>query len=482
MNAEHQPDQSIRDWLRQDLDAINEPGEAVQGALAAASTMPQHHGWRYRLQRLVGATSVTSGSADRPEVVLQPESSASVSGPGDRAMVLRRERQLPRLAILAVAAFGLGAALWLVLLPGWPVGSLMGAPAATMSLEQPRRELPPVDPNGRDIRVGSSDIAHFSTISGALAATVDGDRIRLEPGTYRDELLVDKKVTISGSGARDSVVVEPRPLPDGTSEDDLARDVFHLVESDAILEGFTVRGPRHGNSIWIEGGAPIIRDMDILPETTQESGSPTKPRHGLLIEGASSALVQDSFSSAFVSIAGGSSPHLEGLEIVGSCIHIEGEGTAPFIDDVRIEGSRCPLFTISVAGGANPTMDVVNIVNTGATTGIRIVGAGTTSEIRGSTISGGPVGISIGTGSDVVVIATQVEGAETGILVKDATAELTRTRLVRNGIGLVAEGEAILETQDNEICENTQNLDLAAGVQLSTEHNAICMSSAAASN
>ena len=93
---------------------------------------------------------------------------------------------------------------------------------------------PPVD-GGRDIIVAGDGSGHFRTISDAVAAAVDGDRIEVMPGTYRDSVTITTDISIHGVGARDEVVVEPSDHePDG--DQPIARN---YPFSDELVPGWT---------------------------------------------------------------------------------------------------------------------------------------------------------------------------------------------------------------------------------------------------
>jgi hypothetical protein len=49
---------------------------------------------------------------------------------------------------------------------------------------------------------------HHTTISAAMQAARDGDRIQVHPGTYLESVVLDKKVTIAGHGNPKDIIIE----------------------------------------------------------------------------------------------------------------------------------------------------------------------------------------------------------------------------------------------------------------------------------
>ena len=312
---------------------------------------------------------------------------------------------------------------------------------------------------------------HFTTVGGAIAAAQPGDRIELLPGTYRESVIVRDDIVISGVGDRESIIVEPAPLPAGIDETDLQRNVFELHDSDARLAGFTVRGARHGSAIVIDGGAPTIEDMVVDPDADMRVGDPNHPHHSIVATSGASPIVRDSLITSLMWIHDGATPFVEGNVVDGACILVEGEGTAPTIRTTEFRDSGCPGFSISVAMGAAATIEAAHVYNSPDTAGIRVAGEGTTVQVSGSNVYGGTAGFIVGNGADLVVYTSQVTNADTGIEIYDADVELATNRFERNTTGLEARGSGQLVTLDNVICDNQVNLDLRDGVAVPVEQN-----------
>lgn len=467
------PDRLIGSWLREELDAVPEPTRAVRDAVDAAAITAQNRGRLRWLQQLLGLdTTITHhGRPERPEIVLGPPDGASgsgsavVRGAGATSLPVITAAVLASALLLAVAA-------WFVVGPG---GVLLGGARSegTTVPEQPQRPLDPPGPD-RVIVVGPVD-GHFRTLAGAVAAAQAGDRIELRPGRYQAEVVIDEAITIAGAGDREAVVVEPRPVPTGADPREHTRDVFTLRGVDATLQGFTVRGSSNGTAVRIDGGSPLLDDLVIDPEGEMALSGPNQPRQAVVVEGGASPTIRGSLLTSLSGIVGGATPLFEDVTIEGSCLLIEGEGTAPVIRDTAIRDSQCPGFGISVALGAGVTLEASRIESPEGTSGIRVANDGSSADISGSEISGGREGVLASFGAEVEIYRTNVHGADVGVRVLDADLVLQHGALLGNGVGLEVSGESYLETMNTDICDNGLNLDLRDGAMVPLELNRVCV-------
>lgn len=463
------PDTRIDAWLREELDAVPQPLRAVSAALDAAAITPQHRGRLFWLRQLLGLehATVQRGTADHPEVVLTSGTVGSTS-----TSVFGRGGAISTpivLIVLALALTVMGAMTWMVVGPG---RELVGGSDGVEPIEQPQRPLDPPGPN-RVILVGGED-PHFNTLSGAIAAAVAGDRIQLEPGTYEAEVTITEDISIVGAGDRESIVVQTPALAPGEDVRDRMRNVFTLQDSDATLQGFTVRGSLNGTAIVVDGGSPMLLDLDVDPVGAMDIGSPSTPREAIEFGGGTTATLRDTVMTSLSSVIEGAAPLIENVTFDTGCLLVEDAGSSPVIRDATFDQSQCPGFSISVASGANATIEANHIYSRPDQAGIRVANDGTTVSISGSDITGGREGVSISFGADANVHRTQINGAEVGIRVKDADAVLELNRLMSGGTGLEVSGETYLETFENDICDNELNLDLRDGALVPLAQNRVC--------
>jgi hypothetical protein len=85
-----------------------------------------------------------------------------------------------------------------------------------------------------------------ATIGAAVAAASDGDLINVSPGTYTENIVVDKAVAIRGVQGADVTTVTAASSSDS---------VFRITASDVTLSGFTISGStdRWGAGVWVDG-------------------------------------------------------------------------------------------------------------------------------------------------------------------------------------------------------------------------------------
>jgi len=493
MSFANDPDGQIERWLRNELDDVSEPKRAVDAAIQASATLPQHkprrglRAWLFPRRTLATAPM----ELPEPETVIWADSTAGAANQ-DGAVVspAARPQHLPLAA--AVTALGIAVLMGLgffVAGLGSPQGQLPTAGGVDVKLGALVLEDPL--PAGRDIVVSADGSGHFWTIGDAISQATDGDRIKIMPGTYRASVLVTSDISISGQGEPGDVIVRPdgdapidpsafdyepiggdiplsEYLPDGW------RYVFHLVDSDVRLSDMTIQGAEVGTAILIDGGAPILERLVIDPDGQEHGANPGQPHESVAFRGAARGMVRDITAKALVSIVGASTPTLSGNTLVGSCLIIDGPGSDPRVIDNRIGSSRCPRFSVWVLNGASPTIESNDIVGDRVTDGIRILGPGTAPTIWGNDISGGDSGIWVGDGAEGLISRNNVVGARTGITIIGAAPTVSTNGFSENEVGVSIDITASPQFIDNDICGNTLDVEIPEGASTSIEDIEIC--------
>jgi len=83
----------------------------------------------------------------------------------------------------------------------------------------------------------------YKTIQAAVATAAPGDTITVSPGTYSENVVVDKPLTIkSSNGAASAIVTAANP----------SNDVFLLTGTDIQIEGFTITGGSGSSGVKID--------------------------------------------------------------------------------------------------------------------------------------------------------------------------------------------------------------------------------------
>lgn len=353
------------------------------------------------------------------------------------------------------------------------------------------------------------------TIAEAVAMANDGDTILIRPGTYTEALVIDKEVTLTGSGPVGEVVIrapEDGPttstgLLDFAFRSDVHPYAILLVDSDATLAGLTFRGSR--SAVVASGGSPTLerlrfdgpRDLEVFPRGYREElaiiikdGSTATLRDSTLLESASIGvfdrseprILDNTLEGGGASILGGfgDAAIVEGNTFTGTggredrheapVIGVFDPSTMTIADNQILATDDAGILigsTFLPEGGFDPIVRGNRI--SGALTGIHvkagaepllegnelidneiaIVLARSDAALKSNVISGGNAGIVIGGGSPVLE-ANTVEGAGRGIVIGGgASPSLIGNIVCGNATNLfVREGEETPDTTSNEIC------------------------------
>ncbi|GHO86426.1 right-handed parallel beta-helix repeat-containing protein [Dictyobacter formicarum] len=109
----------------------------------------------------------------------------------------------------------------------------------------------------RVVSLSSQNPVFYPSITAALQASISGDTILVEPGVYRESLIIDKAISLVGCGDREAVIIESIDLP-----------CLSLQANDIHIEGLTVRNhlavqPSHYGAVDVSFGRVAIVDCDL---------------------------------------------------------------------------------------------------------------------------------------------------------------------------------------------------------------------------
>ncbi|MFB6841316.1 right-handed parallel beta-helix repeat-containing protein [Streptomyces sp. NPDC056361] len=193
----------------------------------------------------------------------------------------------------------------------------------------------------------------YPSLAAALEAAGDGDVLTVAPGTYRENLVVRRAVTLRGpEGGVGSVRIAP---PDGVA---LTLRASVTVQ-DLHIEGQDVAAP----ALLIEDGTPELVDLRIMTRSAagievRGSARPTARRCTIdnpagvgiaVLDGAGGVFEECevvSAGQAGVSVRGGAHPRLERCRIH----HASGAGIAVTGEGSGLEGVGCEVYEIKGAG------------------------------------------------------------------------------------------------------------------------------------
>ncbi|MFD3533509.1 right-handed parallel beta-helix repeat-containing protein [Streptomyces sp. NPDC058664] len=193
----------------------------------------------------------------------------------------------------------------------------------------------------------------YPSLAAALEAAGDGDVLTIAPGTYRENLVVRRAVTLRGpEGGVGSVRIAP---PDGVPLTIRAS----VTVQDLHIEGQDVAAP----ALLVEDGTPELLDLRIMTRSAagievRGAARPTVRRCTVdnpagvgiaVLDGAGGVFEECevvSAGQAGVSVRGGAHPRLERCRVH----HASGAGIAVTGEGSGLEGIGCEVYEIKGAG------------------------------------------------------------------------------------------------------------------------------------
>lgn len=497
MTATPNADDRIHEWIRKELDVVSEPHRAVREAIQASTAVRQRHARRGIRAWLADRDQSDPDhiAARIPEVVLDATVPHAMSAQAAAATPIAGPRRLAIALIVSAVAVVSGA---YVISLADPVPSGPGGESVRLGA----MALDPALEGGREILVTPDGSGHFYTISDAVDAALDGDRITVMPGSYEESIqITGKKIDIVGQGGAEAVEVRPSSTgpvqaPDGYANLDAFggsaslsnpdtqlpsewRYVLYLDDSDARISDLSLIGSEVGSAIIIRGGTPQLDRLIVDPVGSQTGGRPEAPHEGVSIYGSSTASLRDNLITGLVSVWDASSPSFSNNTIRGTCVVISGEGSDPTLIGNTIESGpstgQCPYFNVAIDSGASPTVDSNDIAGDQRTDGIRVLGLGTNPTIQGNNVMGADAGIWVGGEASGLIIRNDVTGAQTGIRIVGANPQVEINGFYQNAVGVSIDATSRPQFAANSVCDNDTNVVLAPGqASLQSQNPDIC--------
>jgi F-box protein 11 len=265
---------------------------------------------------------------------------------------------------------------------------------------------------------------NFVTISEAICAVQPGTRILVRPGTYRENLVIDKTLEIVGEGKTEDIVVQSA----GSTAIQFGAPMGRVAN-------LTVRQMDGGKyfAVNIISGRLDLEDCDISSQSLSAVGihGGADPRlrrnrvhsskeHGIFVYDNGAGVIEDNdiFGNSFANVLTmtGANPTVRRNRIRDgkvSGIRIDGSGGG-VIEDNDIFGNG--YSGIQIQTGANPTVRR-NRIHDGKTTGIFIFAGGAglieDNDIVGNAYSG----IEVKSGSNPTVCKNRIKGNREGVRV-----------------------------------------------------------------
>jgi F-box protein 11 len=247
-----------------------------------------------------------------------------------------------------------------------PPEALPGSTPVTMPTQVPVVSTPAE--GSSTLVVSQFDTAQFRTIGEALQRARTGGRILVRPGTYKESLVLDRKVEIIGDGPAADIVIESPDSNCVKMQADMAR-VRNLT-----LRGAAGRSSRERYAVLIQHGQLILEDCRITSDSlacVAVQGSTTSPiirrckifggkSAGVLVCDRGEAVFEDCdiFENALsgVEVRAGGNPVLRNCRVYGGhhagvLVHDSGKAT---LEDCEIHTNK--LSNVEIRTGGNPTL------------------------------------------------------------------------------------------------------------------------------
>ncbi|MEZ3180888.1 right-handed parallel beta-helix repeat-containing protein [Streptomyces pimonensis] len=193
----------------------------------------------------------------------------------------------------------------------------------------------------------------YASLAAALEAAAEGDVLTVAPGTYRENLVVQRAVTLRGpEGSPGSVRITP---PDG---------VPLTVRASAVVQDLHVEGQdTTAPAVLVEGGTPELRDIRVVTRSAagievRGGARPTVRRCTVDNPAGAGIAVVDGGGGVFeecevvaagqagVAVRGGARPRLERCRVH----HASGSGLTATGENSALEAVGCEVYEVRGSG------------------------------------------------------------------------------------------------------------------------------------
>ena len=313
--------------------------------------------------------------------------------------------------------------------------------------QQESRSIPvPADA----IVVSTSDDAAHVTIADAIAAAEPGDTVAIEPGEYRENLILDRDITLVGVGNADDIVLRP------ASGDE---PIILIDGGDATLSNFTISGEHQSVNVAASRAvfeAMTFRGVGDQWWTFNGAGWDgfDQARPSILVELFGEAEIRDSLfdGGGEIEIRGSSTALIEDNTLVnGAAIFLnDADGATVVRNNSIIDSGRYSIESTS----ATELLIEGNTISQ-RDPGIAIRAIDLRGTIKDNTIDGANVGVQLGGRATPTIIGNSIDTDGVAFeVVEDVDAVITGNELcATNAIVAVGRDVDPPDVSDNTICE-----------------------------
>lgn len=308
-------------------------------------------------------------------------------------------------------------------------------------------------------RAADIGVSPSGSVGDALGSASDGDAIYLQPGTYRESLIVDKAVTITGP---ENAIIEPH-------------DGIVILADSVVLSGIT-----------IGGGGIILRSNASRIEGCNVSGCAGS---GVVVTGSGNTIINSSITrngQAGIEIRGSNNTiQLNRINANDDCgILVYGDGNIIEGNEILenshdgMEGSASTISWNNISMSPGAGIELLNMSRWNVVEGNTIYGniecgieviESYENNISGNSLKGNGFGIKTERAANNLISSNRVtDGMEDGILISDES----RCNVVRenNASRNLGAGVRVEGSKDNMILGNSVHGN-AVGIDLSRSEN-----------
>ena len=297
----------------------------------------------------------------------------------------------------------------------------------------------------------------FDTIQEAIDAANEGDIIKVLPGTYTEQIIINKSLTIIGSGAKSTIiqapdVLNPSPVIPFPGRAHIV-DIFN--EAIVTMKGFTIAGPS-GNICEGLAGVSIQEDATLKIDSSAIIGC---LREGILVGLSEFIPIGPNVGHAVIT-----KTDITDYRVVG--IQIGGENTTLVVSKSQVIAADAPEVEdqIGIFGGIGPKVVIVdnkisgNICNNPECipdfstpfpqpdipqfphSGIFLLDVNEDSIIAGNKVTNNDVGIAVAENSGCCKIENNIlsDNRFFGVVVVDGEHIISNTKIFGGKVGAAA--------------------------------------------
>lgn len=299
--------------------------------------------------------------------------------------------------------------------------------------------------------VNVADPDRHQTIAAAIAAAEVGDTVAILPGTYTENLVIDKDITLLGAGEADAIVLQPA---------DPEEPILMIDSVDATVSGFTVTGP--GSSVSVVSGAPVIENMvfsDVGDQWWTWTGTSwdgyDEAMPSIVVELFAEPIIRDNLfdQGGEIKITNGSVAQLLDNELInGMAIFLDDAGDGTVVKGNTITDSG--LFSIESTSAAELLIEGNIITQSDPGIGIQLMRSRGT--IRDNEIRGAQTGIQIGDGASPIVTGNVIEATGAAFEIHaDVSPQIVGNELCGDNAILALMRDAVApDLSDNTLCDS----------------------------